>query len=240
MVGFLRASKNFVLDLLFPIECLGGCGTQETYLCAACFAKVPIKESFECPVCRRPSFEDQVCANCPKKYPLSGVIAATFYEEGPVRNIILGLKYKFIKPLAENAASILLKKLAVHDHSLFRRSDLVLVPVPISAQRYNWRGFNQADEITRVLAQKLGEEFVGDALSRPKNTRAQADQESRQDRLSNVRGAFQCHKADKIKNRTVVLVDDVATTLATLAECAKVLKKMGAREVWGLVVAREN
>ncbi|MDP3963622.1 MAG: ComF family protein [bacterium] len=230
--------KNFLLDLLFPVECLG-CGTAGTYLCAACFAKIPIEEAFICPMCARPSFEGATCAACYKKRGLNGLIAAAAYDAVLVRRLVTGCKYRFVKDMAEPMAHLILKRLASHAFSVFYRKDILLVPVPLSPRRLRHRGFNQADEIARIVARQANVAVSTEALVRVSNTHPQVEMESRGERRDNIRDAFAIANSQNIRGRAVVLVDDVATTLATLGECARVLKKAGAAEVWGLVVARE-
>lgn len=230
--------KDFLLDLVFPIECLG-CGVYGTYLCAACFARIPIFETPVCPMCNAPSFENTTCKNCRKTTKLNGIIAATLYTVPLVRRLITLLKYRFVKPLAVPMAQLILKHLTEHNYALFARRDLVLVPLPLSKRRLRSRGFNQAEEIAMQLASLLSIAVAEHTLIRMRNTLPQTETESRTERLQNIEGAFAVENASSIKNQVVILVDDVATTRATLSECAKVLKTAGAREVWGLVVAQE-
>ena len=238
MFSLFFTAKKFLLDLLFPIVCLG-CGVAETYLCAACFAKIPLQESFVCPGWLTPSFENAVCAACRKKVKIDGLIAASFYDSALLRRLIFAYKYKFVKPLAVPLAQLILKAIAAHAYSLFHRGDLVLIATPLSKRRERWRGFNQAGEIARILANTLSLPLAGDVLLRTRDTLPQVETESRQERLDNLAGAFRVADPGIVKNKAILLVDDIATSLATFNECAKILKSSGAREVWGLAVARE-
>ncbi|MDO8557752.1 MAG: ComF family protein [bacterium] len=235
---FFDTAKTFLLDLLFPVECFG-CGIAGTYLCAPCFAKLPLQELFICPVCEKPSFEHAVCVECTKRTKLDGLIAASFYDIALLRRLIFAYKYKFVKPLALPLSQLIVKCLTLHNHSLFHRNDLVLVPVPLSKRRERWRGFNQAREIAVLLGKALQISLCDNALFRTRNTVPQIEAVSRKERFENIRGAFKVADPLQIKNKTILLVDDVATSLATLNECARVLKGAGAKEVWGIVVARE-
>ncbi len=235
---FFHTVKIFLLDLLFPIECLG-CGIPGTYLCALCFTKIPLQEAFVCPVCAGPSFEHATCTQCTKRTKLDGLIAASFYDAPLLRRLLVAYKYKFVKPLALPLAQLIIKCLALHDYSLFHRNDLVLVPVPLSKRRESWRGFNQAREIAILLAEFLQLPLCDNMLLRTRNTVPQTETTSRKERLENIRGAFRVADPFQVKGKTILLVDDVATSLATLNECARVLKEAGARGVWGLAIARE-
>src|SRR3989338_6022254 len=184
MMQSLAIAKYFLLDLLFPIECLG-CGEAGTYMCAACFAKIPIEETFICPACNRPSFEGATCGDCRTKRGLDGLIAAASYDTALVRRLVTGYKYRFIKDLAEPMAHLLLKRLVTHAFSVFYRKDVILVPVPLSPKRLRHRGFNQAHEIARIVARQTGLAVRYDVFVRTVNTHPQVEMESRDERLKN-------------------------------------------------------
>ena len=113
---------------------------------------------------------------------------------------------------------------------------LVVIPVPLHKNRQDLRGFNQSELIARKLSKKLNLPG-GCALARTKDTEAQVSL-SREFRLTNLVGAFTCTDKEFITGKNILLVDDVATTLSTLNECARALKDAGAKKVWGIVVAR--
>jgi ComF family protein len=100
------------------------------------------------------------------------------------------------------------------------------------------RGFNQAEEIGKIISEKIYIPLKVDNLIRIKNTDSQTKLNKKQ-RIENIKNAFIIKDKDTIKGKIIFLIDDVYTTGATMEECAKVLKKAGAREVWGLVAARE-
>jgi len=108
----------------------------------------------------------------------------------------------------------------------------VVVPVPLHWRRRRQRGFNQAEALVRSLGQPWQ-----DALRRRRSTRSQTDLQAAQ-RHRNVRDAFVLRRRASVSGRLVLLVDDVATTGATLEACARVLRAAGAREVRALTVAR--
>jgi len=114
----------------------------------------------------------------------------------------------------------------------------VLVPVPLHQKRLRERGYNQS----RLLAQELGKlinlPVVNDCLIRQKHTPAQTRASTVDERRSNVVDAFVCHN-HRLKDKRVLLIDDVATSGATLDACAAALKSAGAVSVWGLALARE-
>ncbi len=114
--------------------------------------------------------------------------------------------------------------------------DLV-VPVPLHLKRVKERGFNQSALLAKELGRKLGLPVCYDILVRGKWTEPQT-RLNRGQRLKNVRGAFEAPDAQRVRNRRILLIDDVFTTGETLSECARTLRKKGASEVHALTVTR--
>jgi ComF family protein len=111
------------------------------------------------------------------------------------------------------------------------------IPVPLHKKKLRWRGFNQSAEIARELSFTLGGQLHEDALEKIKETPDQVTLQQ-DERKENLLGAFQLKNPAFVRGKKILLVDDVFTTGATMEECAKVLKQAGAREVWGVAIAR--
>lgn len=109
--------------------------------------------------------------------------------------------------------------------------------MPLHWSRFNWRGFNQAEKLAEVLAKKWALSVNVDLLERKKLTWSQAKL-SKQDRLNNILNAFRIKRNSDLKEKNILLIDDVWTTGTTLNQCAVVLKQAGAKWVWGLTLAR--
>lgn len=146
--------------------------------------------------------------------------------EGSLRAIVHALKYDPRRTIARHLAV----RMRVAGAAVLADADLA-VPVPLHPSRERARGFNQA----RELARHLGLPMV-DALARTRKTPSQADLTAAR-RHANVRGAFQWRRGD-VADSTIVLVDDVSTTGATLNACAAALMDAGAREVRALTAAK--
>lgn len=154
------------------------------------------------------------------------------YKTQAVEDLIRALKYdgtgRAAQLLAEALAEYLREEIA--QMKLFSSLPVILVPVPLHKNRSRVRGFNQ----TQRVLEKLPDEFkdgsvsriVSDALMRTRDT-AQQTRLSRAERLKNVTGAFSLAKPELIRNRNLILIDDVTTTGATLAEAAKPLQIAG-------------
>lgn len=114
----------------------------------------------------------------------------------------------------------------------------VLVPVPLHRRRLRERGYNQSALLARELSRLVGVRVDDKSLTRARHTLPQARTGSVAERQRNVIGLFTCN-SDKLKERKILLIDDVTTTGATLDACAEVLKHAGAAAVWGLALAKE-
>jgi ComF family protein len=163
---------------------------------------------------------------------LAGFDAVFSYGEyeGTLRKLIHLFKYDGVTPLAEPLGRLLATALP-RDW----RYDMV-VPMPLHWRRGWQRGFNQSELLARVLSSRL-EAPVVRAVRRKRRTPSQAGLTNAQRRL-NVAGAFAISKRFSVKDRHVLLVDDVLTTGATASACAAVLKRAGAKRVTVLTLAR--
>lgn len=204
------------------------CGTESgsELLCAACTAELPALYEC-CPQCALPFPGGAVCGSCLNDPPhFDGTLALWRYEF-PCDRLVQALKYRARLALAGFFASVLASR-------LLPGVDLIL-PMPLHPRRLAERGFNQALEIARGLAQRLGEQVEPRAARRVKDTAPQTKLPY-DERAKNVRGAFSCGL--DLSGKNVAVVDDVMTTGATLNELAWVLKRAGAARVENLVIAR--
>ncbi len=256
-----RYGRDFILDILFPISCLG-CSKPDVWLCPKCFRSLPISSRHSCPQCGQANKNSTYCSKCSNNFYLNGIWVASDYNNPLLANTIKKFKYNFIKDLRRPLALLLalylrqiLNQFRLTNQNLtggkiwkkFSRldscpklilnfSETLVINVPLHKKRFQWRGFNQAKLLTDSLSQRF---FLGqnsDNLIRKKHTKAQAKL-NKQERQSNVLDSF-AWTGHNLDGRHILLIDDVASTGSTLNECAKALKKNNAGEVWGLVVAR--
>lgn len=224
--------KNFFLDLLFPRQCLN-CQRETGYLCPDCFSLLEIS-----------GFHQRY-----KTEEFSDLYFALPYQNPLIKNLIQRFKYEpFIKELAKTLSSTIIAHFQLLDNkpNFFypvrnRESsngvDFILIPVPLNKKRLKWRGFNQAEEIGWEIAKFLKIPLLASCLTKTKETPPQVElaDEAREE---NIKGVFSCQNEELIRGKNVLLIDDVYTTGSTMKEAARVLKKAGAKEIIGIVVAR--
>jgi ComF family protein len=172
-----------------------------------------------------------MCDTCRVERPLFRSLRSWSVFEDPVRNALLRLKYRRDIGLGEALAM----QLAEFVRGLNWPIDII-VPVPLGKKRFQERGYNQVGMIARPLALALGIEYAPKALYRQRETRTQVGL-TKAERRDNVRDAFQALNvvADR---KTVLVMDDVATTGSTLSFSAEALLSSGAKDVYALTVAR--
>lgn len=247
MRSIARAVSRDVLDLLFPIACVG-CGKYTAgsgehsdaarWLCVSCRGDIRLERS-SCIVCGAYSPTGRTCPRCSTETPLTGVVALGQYANPTLRAAVMQLKFKGIRALAEPLGELLARRLVAAGIHRAPTTPM-LVPIPLSKARERERGFNQAWLLGEVIGKQVGIP-VERPLVRTRNTAHQTSiLESPQARRRNVAGAFAIRSSDA-GNRLparVILVDDVLTTGATMTEAASILAAAGVTEIWAAVVAR--
>jgi|SRR3989344_607568 len=223
-------------DLVWPKKCVG-CGKWGGYVCSSCEVGLWEEEQI-CPTCGRNSRYGLRHKYC-RGY-LEGLTVFWAYE-GIARKLITGTKYKFyfdlLHELTSSSIARCFSRVEMSYLGEFLASKPVVVPVPLYPGRERERGFNQAEIISRSAVGHWS--LVGSKLLvRARDTGQQVGKD-RKSRVENVRGAFevQASRSQRLAS-SVLLVDDVWTTGATMNECAKTLKSAGVKKVWGLVLAR--
>jgi ComF family protein len=201
-----------VADLVFPPRC-AGCGRVDQYWCAVC----------------QDDINQMPLTPYVNPLPPLAAIASTGTHTGKLREAVQGLKYDNNRQLAEPLGKRLAARLATMNWTID-----MLVPVPLHAMRLAERGYNQAQVVAEYLTAHVGIPCVPQAIYREKFTRSQVEL-SAAERLANLADAFQGEYV-LLSGRTILLIDDVYTTGATLSNCAQAALAAGARAVYGLTV----
>lgn len=211
----LQRAHSALLDFLFPPRC-AGCGKRGVWLCPDCLAAVP---PLGAPL-RRGDLRSL------------DWIGATYVFTGAIRRAIHRFKYERERARADHLGALIVPLLR---HLPPTATAPHLIPVPLAAARLRERGYNQANELARVVATASGLP-LDTGLLRTRATRPQVGLD-RAARRENVRDAFSWGTTP-LPATQLLLIDDVLTTGATADECAAVLKAAGARWVGLLTVAR--
>lgn len=229
------------LQLLYPPQCIScSAPVQSDFgLCADCWRETPFIAGLVCDQCGVPlpgqdSTERAQCDDCmTMARPWERGRAALMYA-GNARNLVLALKHGDRMDLARPAAAWMVKAAGP-----ILRPGMLVVPVPLHWTRLFRRRYNQAALLSRAIARSAGLEHCPDALVRKRSTGNQ-DGKTREARFANLVGAFTVPKAReaRVRDRDVLLVDDVMTSGATFAAASEALFSAGARSVSVLGLAR--
>jgi ComF family protein len=210
--------KNTVLDLIFPPSC-AGCGRVDAIWCSRCHAQL----------------ESLPVERLLQSLPVTAVhaelrVISTGWHTELLQTAVQALKYENLPLLAQPLGKRLASALSETGWSV----DLI-IPVPMHESRLSTRGYNQAALLADELGTIVGLSVETDALQRLRDTRSQVGL-SRTERLDNMAEAFHANEA-QVRDRTILLIDDVATTGATLRGCADALYADGAALVFALTVS---
>ena len=204
-----------VLNLIFPPKCVR-CGNVGEFLCPNCLRRCLILDN--------------------NRFGLRGLkVFSCFEYEGLARKIIRMSKYS-----SRQFAAL---KILTEYGMLFARNyglaykGFYVTSIPLSTHKYKKRGFNQAEIIAKTLAATFNLKYVGSILNRHKETRSQFHL-PREERLKNIKNAFSCDK--NLKERKILIVDDICTSGATLLESARALHQAGAAEIQAFTLCKKS
>lgn len=209
-----------------------------SYLCKECLEKIDITEDYHCFSCHKLTPFGKTCKSCFKNFPINGLVVAANYANPILKDVIHFLKYRHIKDLSLPLSWLLLKKLEDFDWKNIR--EWIIVPVPLAKKRLHSRGFNQSELTAQNLSKWLNIPTSSAIIRRTKFTVPQMEIKNHDERIENIKNSFKIVKGSEkegLKNKKILLVDDVSTTGATLLECSKALRPF-VNEVWGCVVAK--
>jgi ComF family protein len=227
-------------SLLYPATCVV-CSADVSgseYLCADCRRRAPRIVPPFCAKCSEP-FPGAItqafsCANCEHRTLHFDCAVAVYRSRGLVRKVLHQFKYGGQRHLRYPIASWLAESLS--DPRLRGRHFDLIVPVPLHPARERERGFNQAALLAELIAVPAAVPSRP-VLQRIRYTTTQTAYD-RAERMENLHGAFRLRKNRDVRGLRVLLIDDVLTTGSTLSECARVLRRAGARSVHGVTAAR--
>jgi len=205
-----------LLDGLFPPHCVA-CGRPGEWFCAACISSIPGRGRLSLV----PRIRNRTDA-------LAGALTLAPHTY-PLREAVHALKYGGVRVLADPLSALL-----VDGWRAQPRTVDVVVPVPLHRAQLRRRGYNQAELLARGFCAGMGLDVCPSVLHRWRATRSQVGL-SPEERLDNVSGAFICSE-EVLLGASVLLIDDVLTTGATMSACAQALRDAGAEVVWGMAL----
>ena len=229
-MDLVQEIKRGLLDLLFPPRCVS-CRETGSLLCAKCCDEFELVEPPLCPHCGRPRTSERLCPLCQRDPPQIDGVRAAAYFDGTLREAIHCFKYSNLQDLAIPLGRLM--------GDYWEKRSLpaeIIVPVPLHPDRLRERGYNQATLLARELGKSIGLPVAENSLARVRATRPQIELGA-QERKENVCDAFRCSNAE-LKEKRILLIDDVCTTGATLEACSIALRRVGARSVWAFTLAR--
>ncbi|MGB9707170.1 MAG: phosphoribosyltransferase family protein [Microgenomates group bacterium] len=226
----------FLKEIIFPKFCLG-CGAIGSYLCLNCRKKIKPANSNRCFYCKKLSYNGLTHAFCLKNLSIDGFFSV-FYYNCFLKKIIKNIKYQLAKEiiyeLLETTSPYLLNNLGFYK-KLFTNAKIQ--PIPLAKERFNKRGFNQAQIIGKFFSHIFNLPLI-DVLERKKSTPYLSQTKDKKERVLIMRGAFALKKNIIFKEKKIIIVDDILTTGATVKEAARVLKRNKVEKVYVFTLAR--
>lgn len=238
----IYSSTKFAELIFFPSFCQL-CSTlleypQEKVICRFCLKSITPHKSSYCLCCGRffeGHGEPHLCQDCLKDSPPFSLHRSCGPYKGKLKDVILLYKYHHFRVLGKDLAHLIQRSLGREERLWWGVE--AIIPVPLHPKKKRQRGFNQAQVIAKCLAELMGIELVEKQLAKTRNVPPQTSLEL-EDRKKNVLGVFRVENGDKVKEKVVLLVDDVYTTGATIRECSRALRGAGVKEVRAVTLAR--
>ncbi len=215
----LKFLSQIILNILFPSTCVG-CKIKNTLLCEKCLTNIP-----------------------PVIQIFDTTISVFSYKNAVIKKALWILKYKGNKKMGEIFARAMYDKILeeISDEKLLSNfHEPLLIPIPLSQKRLKERGFNQSEVIAReisILDTEVSFTFSDKILYKIKDTPSQVSIKDKKKRLQNLHACFTIKDKKYVRNKNIILIDDITTTGATLAEAKKTLLTAGAKKVIAFTVA---
>ncbi len=244
--------KKFLLDLVFPIQCIH-CGKSNEILCTQCLKTIKPLDLQVCPYCEKSiTLNGEVCNTCVKKFnpSVDRLIVIADYKEKLLSKAIHLFKYKFVKSLSEPLGILMIN----NSQKLTIPTPDFILPIPLHPKRLRWRGFNQSELLADILAAKLLPgikiSVINNLIIRQRHTVPQKKVKKYKNRYQNLNNVFSLNNKfnwveHNLSNKTLVnkhilIVDDVTTTGATIFKFAKELKKLNPKSISAIVLGRQH
>ena len=229
--------ETLLLKAFLANQCIICHKLNEFNLCDACIISIPnhpilwLKENIDNRNIFTPKTNTKIYT-IPTNSHITSILSCTNFKHKTIKKSIHYLKYKNLPQLSKPLASIMLRTLSQH---LKYRDNLILCPIPLHNNRLKFRGYNQAELLAKYLQTRLKLPLYLD-LQRTRNTPQQMRIQNKQSRIQNMNNAFIASKRNDLK-QTILIIDDVTTTLSTIQEAAKALSLQGFNDIHALILA---
>jgi ComF family protein len=222
----LRKIWGLALDIFFPPICLN---------CRKYLEKEE-KPNLICDSCRKSIEINKILFRPSPGFLLA---AASSYENEALKNLIHYFKYEKFMAAGKPLEEILIEYLK----NIFIGLDLsnsVIIPIPLHPKRFHSRGFNQSEILANIISKHFNIPLETDILKRIKNTKPQIKTKNHKEREENLKGSFEISADGKniLKNKNIILVDDVYTSGATMNAAIKAIRRENKNRIIGVVVAK--
>lgn len=244
MAGIIEKILRTTRRIAYPERC-AGCERDTTatpgiYICNQCHALISQPAFLICPICKkRVVFGNRgglgPHATCQARMPYF-LISPAWYGNQVVQKIIREYKYRWFSKLREPLGSMLSQ--AIQSAAVPKLLTYLIVPIPLHPIKLRTRGFNQAEELAKVVSSELKLPIDAGILARTRFTRPQAKIKSWEKRKENISGVFTVTKPEAVVGKRILLIDDITTSGATLGEAACALKAAGAKIIIAATIAR--
>ncbi len=217
---FIKTGLSWFLDIIFPVRCLE-CKKTNQILCSTCIEKIKLTE--------RQTVDD--------------ILAVYDYRDPIIKKAIWELKYHHSPIVGQKLGQLLYNEFLeeiINLQMFSGGSSIYVIPIPISNNRKKHRGYNQSEIIAKSFCDSCENkilELKNNIIIKKIDTIAQAKLTNRTKRLKNLKGVFEIKNPQRVIGKTIIVVDDVTTTGATMTEIIKILKKSGAKKVIGFAIA---
>ncbi len=212
---------DYILSLIYPPKCVF-CGTviDKSDICEECEKTLPYTKG------------DSIC----QKFPFVDKCISPLYYKDYVRRAVLRFKFAGCSCYSRRLGGIMSE---CAENNLDCGSIDMVSCIPLSRKRMHDRGYNQAELLAKEISKKVGVEYLP-TLKKIRHNTAQSTIKDSKQRAANVIGAYRVIDAEEVKGKYILLVDDVVTTGSTVSECARILKKSGAKAVYCVTLARRE
>lgn len=239
LVDFIRG----LVDIIWPKICLVcqnilDSSSIDNVVCLKCWSKVKKNSPPFCHFCgkhlEKKNLNKGICPTCIRKQPYFDRAFSPCQYDGVVRDLIHAFKYKGKDYLGKTLSRLIFE--FIYEYSIPMELIDLIIPVPLHKTRLREREFNQAYILSKCVASQFNKKLLHNQLLRWRHTKPQVGLLPRQ-RLGNVRESFHTQNNSYLKNKNILLVDDVLTTGQTASWAAYALKRAGANIVFVMTIA---